>query len=272
MAKAKKTDTDETLPADDPPKKRGRPKGYPKTGGRKAITTKAELRDHILSEIAKCDELFEIARRKQIRLSGPSGKTFLGYPSVDQQLRAWELLFKKALPDLQATQITGVDEGPLQVERTDASPRELARGVLSILREAHVTGEPEVPEGGYAETIIRNSAPVRAEGAGDVSDQQSGCSTTSPVPAFNPGAAWDDPADTPVEHVGETFTEGERLMLDCGIEIEFIQVNGEGTQRWAVLHPQDSQVVRRVWGRKRAEALAEELAATGTITAGGASS
>lgn len=43
----------------------------------------------------------------------------------------------------------------------ESSPRDLARAVLGILREAHTTGEPEIPIGGYQSTV-QNSPQLSA--------------------------------------------------------------------------------------------------------------
>jgi len=133
---------DEPSASDEPAKrKRGRPKGLPKTGGRPARpTTPAELRAYIIRELDKIEPLLDIAHGKQIRLSSTTGKSFLGYPSVADRLRAFELLMRKVLPDLAQTQLTGEDGGAVQIE--DASTRDIARALMDLFRTVPLSDNP----------------------------------------------------------------------------------------------------------------------------------
>ena len=76
------------------------------------------------------------------------------YPSLEQRLRAAELLMKKILPDLTAAEVTGADGGPVRIERS-----------LSAL------GDLSDEELAFLEGIVRRRACDAADdGAGDDGD------------------------------------------------------------------------------------------------------
>src|SRR5260370_34328008 len=97
-----------------PPAKRspGRPKGLPRTGGRQKGTanrTTASQRDLIVTKYQPAEFLGRIILGQRIR-TGPQagpGKPAYSYPSLEQRLHAAELLLKKVLPDLTATESAG---------------------------------------------------------------------------------------------------------------------------------------------------------------------
>ena len=86
--------------------------------------------------------LSQIALGRKIRLGvGPNATT--AYPSETSQMKALEILARKLRPDLAAQQLTGADDKPLFSE--EAKPRDLARTILDIFRQAEdlaPTGEP----------------------------------------------------------------------------------------------------------------------------------
>ena len=59
------------------------------------------------------------------------------YPSLEQRLRAAELLMKKILPDLTAAEVTGPDGGPIKTEPREQFPelRKLSDEDLLAMRE-----------------------------------------------------------------------------------------------------------------------------------------
>ena len=62
----------------DTPRKRGRPKGQPKTGGRKAgvkYWTSHDIRNALLGRSEAIDCLVDIVAGRQLRCSDPTGKT-----------------------------------------------------------------------------------------------------------------------------------------------------------------------------------------------------
>jgi hypothetical protein len=144
------------------PEKRGlgRPKGLGRVpgSGRKPGTpnrTTAELREQITAA-RPVEFLIKVAKGRRIRIgpqAGP-GEAAYAYPSLEQRLRAAELLMKKILPDLTAAEVTGPGGGPLQVERS-----------LSAL------GDLSDEELAFLEGIVRRRACDAADdGAGDDGD------------------------------------------------------------------------------------------------------
>lgn len=91
----------------DTPKKRGgRPKGLPKTGGRKRSTPPSTQDvQSVLSKhrLAVVKQQLRIASGERIKTSGPTGKVVWAYPSLPEQIRAGEQV-AKLLPDVQLDQ------------------------------------------------------------------------------------------------------------------------------------------------------------------------
>src|SRR5262252_8364406 len=123
------------------PEKRGpgRPKGLGRVpgSGRKPGTpnrTTAELRQQITAA-RPVEFLIKVAEGRRVRIgpqAGPGLPTY-AYPSLEQRLRAAELLMKKILPDLTAAEVTGPGGGPLQVERSLTALDDLASEELAML-------------------------------------------------------------------------------------------------------------------------------------------
>ena len=121
-----------------PKRKRGRPKGQPKTGGRQknvAQWDSATVRERLLPLSTK--KIEAIINGERILTTGPTGKEQWRRPTVDQQLKAVELAYRKCLADLQSTILQGPGETPL-IPREEHSPRDLARAVLRILHKAEI--------------------------------------------------------------------------------------------------------------------------------------
>lgn len=102
----------------------GRPKGYPRTGGRaKGTPNRASLvtRDYIVKDGAPVRVLCQIAAgRKMIAAASPGAKKReVAYPTLDQRLRAAEILAKKVIPDLRSVEASGPDGGPIGVTLLD---------------------------------------------------------------------------------------------------------------------------------------------------------
>ena len=87
------------------------------------------------------------------------GKSIRRYPTAEERLRAAEVLTRKIMPDMKATEISGPDGGPVQAEdltpTEDLTATEAARHILFALRiaeeEAGKTGQhasscPLMPE------------------------------------------------------------------------------------------------------------------------------
>jgi len=132
----------QATPPDEPlPRKRGRPKGLPKTGGRKKGTknwTHPEIRDALLDKSGAIDVLADIVAGRQLYAgqSGSVGKAGWRYPTLQQRLQALQILLAKVIPDLKATEISGPEGEALIPDPGEVDKRKLARAILSILSTA----------------------------------------------------------------------------------------------------------------------------------------
>ncbi len=115
-----------------PKRKPGRPKGLPRTGGRaKGTPNRKNLvkLDYVIKEGAPLAFLCSVVRGK---CSVVRGKRFTAaaapgdckrthvFPSLDQRLRAAEILSRKVLPDLKSQELTGKDGGPVTISHEQA--------------------------------------------------------------------------------------------------------------------------------------------------------
>ena len=102
----------------------GRPKGYPRSGGRARGTPNKKnqvTRDYVIKQGAPLAFLCRVVRGKRFTAAaqlGDNKRTYI-YPTLDQSLRAAEILSRKVLPDLKATEVTGKDGGPVALTLTD---------------------------------------------------------------------------------------------------------------------------------------------------------
>ncbi len=108
-----------TAPAASPAKRKpGRPKGYPKSGGRQRGTpnrSTAQTRDRIKELADPIAFLADVMAGKRMVAAGEPGdmkKTWC-YPTLTQRVQASETLLRKLLPDLKATELSGPDGAPL---------------------------------------------------------------------------------------------------------------------------------------------------------------
>ena len=102
----------------------GRPKGYPRSGGRaKGTPNKANAitRDYVIKQGAPLAFLCSVVRGKRFTAAAEPGdrKRAHVFPSLDQRLRAAEILSRKVLPDLKSTELTGKDGGPIALTLLD---------------------------------------------------------------------------------------------------------------------------------------------------------
>ena len=105
-------------------RKPGRPKGYPRSGGRKPGTpnkANAITRDYVIKQGAPLAFLCSVVRGKRFTAAAEPGdrKRAHVFPSLDQRLRAAEILSRKVLPDLKSTELTGKDGGPVALTLLD---------------------------------------------------------------------------------------------------------------------------------------------------------
>ena len=102
----------------------GRPKGYPRSGGRARGTPNRKnqiTRDYVIKEGAPLAFLCGVVRGKRFTAAAEPGdkKRVHVFPSLDQRLRAAEILSRKVLPDLKSTELTGKDGGPVALTLLD---------------------------------------------------------------------------------------------------------------------------------------------------------
>jgi hypothetical protein len=95
----------------------------------------AELREKITA--AKPIEfLIKVCEGQRVRVgpqAGPLDAQFV-YPSVEQRLRAAELLVKKILPDLTSSEITGANGAPLIPEAAPVDVSVIAESAIVLLQ------------------------------------------------------------------------------------------------------------------------------------------
>ncbi len=102
----------------------GRPKGLPRTGGRAKGTPNRKnqvTRDYVIREGAPLQFLCSVVRGRRFTTAAePGGKKRTHvFPTMDQRLRAAEILSRKVLPDLKSTELTGKDGGPVALTLLD---------------------------------------------------------------------------------------------------------------------------------------------------------
>lgn len=100
-----------------PAGRRGRPKGYPRTGGRQKGTPNkltADLKEQILARGKPVELLCNVARGLRVRTgpqAGPATKWV--YPELSERLAAAKILIGKVIPDLKGQEISGAGGSPL---------------------------------------------------------------------------------------------------------------------------------------------------------------
>ncbi len=119
-----------------PKLRRGRPKGLPKTGGRKPI------KEQVLPAIHKF--VIDGLSGQPVKSAGPTGKPVTVPLTQDNQVKLAVAAWKKYEADLNATAIKA------DVVTEDVTPqkhdrRQVARSILSLLQSAKLDEAPEVP-------------------------------------------------------------------------------------------------------------------------------
>ena len=213
----------------------GRPPGLPKTGGRKPGTANqlpTELRQFINQRGRPLDLLAAIAAGRQVTAADPDnpGRKIKVYPTLRERTTAAQTLLNKLLPDLRATELTGVDGGPIAIDRTSGLPEDIesARQIAFILARSDVQLAPlrEEPE-------LR---PIR-----DVTRSQ-------PVP----------PVELPPSEVEPAPDDQHDVIQIGGMTAVLHQRFPDGREWWSIRDP-GGKVVGSVFGRKQAETKAKEL-------------
>ncbi len=100
-------------------KKPGRPKGYPRTGGRqKGTPNKATAlgRDFIVKNGTPIQVLCKIAKGEKLMAAAEETTKRIGiFPTLDQRLAAARILAAKIVPDMKAIEHTGAEGEPISV-------------------------------------------------------------------------------------------------------------------------------------------------------------
>ena len=99
----------------------GRPRGYPKSGGRKPGTpnrTSQVGRDFIVRKGAPLEILCKVAKGEKIMAAADTASVAKRngiYPTVDQRLAAARILAAKICPDMKSVEYSGEDGGNLVI-------------------------------------------------------------------------------------------------------------------------------------------------------------
>ena len=134
--------------SDAPKRGRGRPRGYPKSGGRQKGTknySQLEIRAELLDRSNAIQVLADIvAGRKLYCASGTLGaKPGWVYPSMRDRIKALGIVLAKSVPDLTATELTGAQGSALIPPQESTDTRATALAILSIAREAQMRSASE---------------------------------------------------------------------------------------------------------------------------------
>ena len=105
-----------------PKRKPGRPKGYPRSGGRKPGTVNKSTqlgRDFIIRKGAPIETLCKISKGEKVQAAADTASASERngvYPTIDQRLAAARILAAKIVPDQKAVEIAGPQGEPLSVK------------------------------------------------------------------------------------------------------------------------------------------------------------
>lgn len=131
----------ETEPVSSPQKRGvGRPKGIPKTGGKPPghHNLPHVIRADLLKKSKSIEWLSKITRGETVKVADPrTGKEIQRRPTMQERLKAIELVMRKCLPDLSAV---AVDQHvTAEVSQSIAvDHRQVARAVINVLGEAEL--------------------------------------------------------------------------------------------------------------------------------------
>lgn len=120
----------ETTETPKPKGRPGRPKGTPMPNGKIPGSGRAKgtpnrknqiTRDYVIKEGAPLQFLCSVVRGRRFTAAAEPGdrKRTHVFPTMDQRLRAAEILARKCLPDLKATELTGKDGGAVELTLLD---------------------------------------------------------------------------------------------------------------------------------------------------------
>ena len=147
--------TDTTTTTETEKRGPGRPKGYPKSGGRAKGTPnrdRAATIDKIMREADPLLYLCKIARGDRLEAGdGPDAKKKTWwFPTGDQRISALQTLARKVLPDMKAVEVSG--ETAVQISTIERiivrpeKPAEAAADSPVVSEPAPVAEPPAVPD------------------------------------------------------------------------------------------------------------------------------
>ena len=99
-----------------PSKSTGRPKGTPKTGGRKkgqATRLGKEARAYLAEHGGSLETITKIAKGKRVRVAGPTGKPLWHTPTPHEVIEANYWIAARLVPTMSSTEVSGPDGTPV---------------------------------------------------------------------------------------------------------------------------------------------------------------
>lgn len=206
------------------PGKPGRPKGYPKSGGRKPGVKNrisADVKQAILIDGKPLETLFAIARGNRMKAGDPADPTrkVFVYPTLADRKDAARTLLAKVVPDLKSQELSGNPDAPLfPANNADAGlPPSLAMARrIAFLLAAGDPGSPPEPRRAAADdpaaqdfraALHRPAAP--------------------PAPAAPPPLEPDGPP---------TYRDlGASYAIGAGVIVQFQGMDVNGCETWDVV-------------------------------------
>ena len=214
----------------EPPKRKlGRPKGYPKSGGRTKATPKLkdilsdapgpdlspkELRRWLADKSGYFTFLAAMCSGRPIQQRGPTGKALKEwyYPTLADMKWAASEIGRKCLPDLSATQLTGEGGGAIATVNTNIQ----AARVVEAFAEAADKDDADVVVSGPALDGIKAISFLQARAEAAERDQAPDRTPAPPVvDVLSPAASAEsvDPTVEDVPPVGDPEAPGVGCIL-----------------------------------------------------------
>jgi len=209
------------------PRRRGRPPGLEKTGGRKKRDVSAEALDLRIRESGSVELLIDVVEGRKLWCASvePGHKPEWVLPTLAQRIRCAETLSAKYVPDRKATVITGAEGKPL-IPAPQLDTRETALTILSLLRDN------EVRERAARGTAIIPTFSHPQPLAGIIDHHQH----LEPAPSEleqSPAAAEPTAPAAAVEPKRE-YQVGETEVFDNGAYIQLVEIAGSNARKWDI--------------------------------------
>lgn len=254
------------------PRKRGRPRGSKKTGGRQALNetwSPHKIRGELLLRSDAIQTLADVSAGKALLVAAPRTSNQQGhgnpawrFPSMAERLKAAELVLRRCLPELSAQETVTKNITP-----DSRPPREQARAILDALREA-ASGDNEISA---LDKVGVSPSPALSDTAAVVVPAASGPVTGGPLapPVAGPTSSGGYPSKvSPTEASngsGPPPEIGERIVVDMrGTTIRLVDVDENGKTNWEI-ESSNGRSHGFVRGKDAAIARALALAAAGRV-------